>query len=213
MDHSTPRQEQKAKTRKALIDAALGCFEQTGFRETSIGAITSAAGVAHGTFYVHFASKDALLDELLDDFNQGLVQRLAPLWHGSGLETLPVHIHASAETFLAYWAERQGFVETYTQKVADGISLIDLRQGLAIPVLDLAAAQLEHIAQDVGADFPESRLVVQSLLALWARVGLHHLFDGSIDRSGAADLLTRLTLGALQGVLPEAARRWNREER
>ncbi len=212
MEHRTTRDEQKAKTKKALISAALDCFERKGLDDTSIGAITQAAGVAHGTFYVHFASKDALLEELLQEFNNGLVLRLAPIWQDSGLESLPRHIHASAETFLAYWSERRGFVVTYAQKVADGISLTDLRQGLALPVADLLSAQLQHIARDLGTPLPEAQLVIQSLLAMWARVGLHHLFDGTLERTAAADLLTKLTLGALQGVLPEAAHGWTPEE-
>jgi AcrR family transcriptional regulator len=214
MEHRTPRQKQKAKTKKALIAAALSCFTRKGFQDTSIGRITQAAGVAHGTFYVHFASKDALLDELLREFNSGLVQRLAPIWLEAGTETLPRRVHASAETFLAYWSERRSFVEAYGQKVSDGISLTDLRQGLALPVLDLLSAQLESLAHDLKTELPHAPLVVQSLLAMWARVGLHHLFDSDLDRAQASNLLTRLTLGALGGVLPAAAqpRAWTREE-
>jgi len=207
MEQRTARQQQKAKTKKSLITAALSCFESLGFRDTSIGTITEAAGVAHGTFYVHFASKDALLDELLEDFNTGLVQRLAPLWLAPEPARLPEQIRGSAETFLTYWSERRGFVEAYGQKVADGINLTDLRQGLALPVVELLSARLEQIAASMDLELPHSGLVVQSFLALWARVGLHHLFDGSIDRAGATDLLTRLTLGALQGVLPGVAQR------
>jgi len=195
-----------------VVSAVLQCFERNGINDTSIGEITRAAGVAHGTFYVHFASKDALLEELLGEFNLGLVQRLAPIWQEPAVETLPRHIHASAETFLAYWSERQGFVVTYGQKVADGISLTDLRQGLALPVVALLSEQLEDIARDLGTSLPEAQLVVGSLLAMWARVGLHHLFEGTMERAQAADLLTRMTLGVLQGVLPEAARRWTPEE-
>lgn len=212
MEHRTPRQKQKARTKKLLIDASLQCFDRHGFHATSIATITRTAGVAHGTFYVHFPSKDALLAELLDDFNQGLVERLAPLWRSSDLARLPGQIRASAETFLGYWAEHRGFVEAYGQKVAGGIPLTDLQEGLATPVLELLALQLENIAGALGAPLPHSQLVVQSLLALWARVGLHHLFDGSVGRDEAAMLLTRLTLGALQGVLPAAAQHWNLED-
>jgi AcrR family transcriptional regulator len=211
MEHRTPRAEQKAQTKKAIVDAALSCFSQQGLRETTIGAIASAAGVAHGTFYVHFASKDALLDELLQGFNSGLVQQLAPLWLDQRPDTLPRQIHASAETFLAYWTEHRGFVEAYGQKVAAGIRLADLRHGLARPVMDLLARQIERLAADAGATLPHAELVAQSLLALWARVGLHHLFDGDIERAQAADLLTRMTLGALQGLVPAIAEAWDLE--
>lgn len=56
------REERKAQ----LLDAALQVFSDQGFHKTSITDIVKAAGVARGTFYLYFDSKDVLFLELLD---------------------------------------------------------------------------------------------------------------------------------------------------
>lgn len=51
-------------TDDALLAAGASCFAEVGFAGATVTHITKRAGVAHGTFFVHFSSKHALLDEL-----------------------------------------------------------------------------------------------------------------------------------------------------
>lgn len=53
--------------RVQIKDAALQVFAEQGYHATSITDLVKAAGVARGTFYLYFESKDALFLELLDD--------------------------------------------------------------------------------------------------------------------------------------------------
>lgn len=57
-------------TRQALLAAAERLFGQAGFHETPISGITYVAGVAQGTFYLHFASKVAVFVELAREINR-----------------------------------------------------------------------------------------------------------------------------------------------
>ena len=50
--------------RAQLLDAARRCFVADGYAGTSISSVVRAAGVAQGTFYVYFDSKQAVLAEL-----------------------------------------------------------------------------------------------------------------------------------------------------
>ena len=61
----TPRGQ---RTRQRILAAAEEVFGQMGYEPTSITAITQAAGVAQGTFYVYFPSKHAIFIELIKDF-------------------------------------------------------------------------------------------------------------------------------------------------
>lgn len=72
-DHRSrpPRRRARAdRTRKDLVAAALALFAEKGIEAASVDEITDAAGVAKGTFYVHFRRKqDVLLEhasELID---------------------------------------------------------------------------------------------------------------------------------------------------
>lgn len=204
MPRSMPRsnrQSQKAETRKALKEAALSSFARLGVASTRVGDITSLAGTAAGTFYVHFASKEALLDELLGDFNSGLALRLMAVWTSES-EGLPQRLRASAEAFLAHWEEHRSFVELYAQRVSEGLSLAALRDGINPEAAGLVTAALGEEARRRGGSISDAALVGTGLLAMWARVGLQVLFNPEVERSSAVDTLVRMTLGALSAVLP-----------
>jgi AcrR family transcriptional regulator len=58
-----------AETRRRLLEAAETCFAEAGYHDASVVKITEAAGVAQGTFYLYFASKKDIFDELVRDLN------------------------------------------------------------------------------------------------------------------------------------------------
>jgi AcrR family transcriptional regulator len=58
------------ETRTRLIEAAEEVFAELGYHEASIVKITEAAGVGQGTFYLYFASKKDVFDELVRDLNR-----------------------------------------------------------------------------------------------------------------------------------------------
>jgi AcrR family transcriptional regulator len=57
------------ETRRRLLDAAERVFGELGFYDASIVKITEAAGVAQGTFYLYFSSKQQIFEELVRDLN------------------------------------------------------------------------------------------------------------------------------------------------
>ena len=61
-----PVTERGRRTRAALIEASRKVFAERGYLEATIGDITLAADVAHGTFYTYFESKHDLFREALD---------------------------------------------------------------------------------------------------------------------------------------------------
>lgn len=65
-------ERRKEKTRLELLAAAVRVLAHKGFHDTKIADIAAEADVGVGTFYLHFETKDALFDALVDD----TVQRL-----------------------------------------------------------------------------------------------------------------------------------------
>lgn len=71
---------QKKDKKQALLDSALALFVEQGFHATSTASIAKKAGVATGTLFHHFATKDDLLNylfisvkqEFADDINHTL---------------------------------------------------------------------------------------------------------------------------------------------
>jgi TetR/AcrR family transcriptional regulator, transcriptional repressor for nem operon len=68
--------EQMAENRLRILEAASRLFRAHGFEAVTVSQVMAAAGLTHGGFYGHFASKDDLIA-------QTLAHVLAP---GSGIE-------------------------------------------------------------------------------------------------------------------------------
>ncbi|MFG1399496.1 TetR/AcrR family transcriptional regulator [Roseixanthobacter pseudopolyaromaticivorans] len=68
--------EKAAEHRAAIIRAASRLFRERGF-EVGVAEITRAAGLTHGGFYGHFASKDALAVEAFDAAFARSMKRIA----------------------------------------------------------------------------------------------------------------------------------------
>ncbi|PQE00692.1 TetR family transcriptional regulator [Mycobacterium sp. EPG1] len=60
----TARELRRLQTRERILGAAIAEFQASGMAGADVGAIVSAAGVAHGTFFFHFPSKEHVLLEL-----------------------------------------------------------------------------------------------------------------------------------------------------
>ena len=63
-DRLSAREAKRLQTRERLMGAAIAEFARAGMAEADVGAIVAAAGVAHGTFFFHFPTKEHVLLEL-----------------------------------------------------------------------------------------------------------------------------------------------------
>ncbi|MBP2450834.1 TetR/AcrR family transcriptional regulator [Mycolicibacterium lutetiense] len=61
---ATPRSRKGLQTRERLLGAAISEFKRDGMAAADTAAIAAAAGVAHGTFFFHFPTKEHVLVEL-----------------------------------------------------------------------------------------------------------------------------------------------------
>jgi AcrR family transcriptional regulator len=61
---STARNARRRQTRERVLGAAIAEFKRSGMTGADVNAIVAAAGVAHGTFFFHFPSKEHVLLEL-----------------------------------------------------------------------------------------------------------------------------------------------------
>ena len=73
-----PRTARGERTLRALLDAAATEFGEKGFHEGSISGITSRAGVALGSFYTYFDSKDEIFRALVRDMSDRVRDHVGP---------------------------------------------------------------------------------------------------------------------------------------
>ena len=63
-DKPLTREAKRLQTRERLLGAAIAEFKRAGMAAADVSAIVAAAGVAHGTFFFHFPTKEHVLLEL-----------------------------------------------------------------------------------------------------------------------------------------------------
>lgn len=73
-----PRTERGRRTLRAILDAAAVEFAEKGFHDSSISGITRRAGVALGSFYTYFDSKDDVFRALVRDMSDQVRDHVAP---------------------------------------------------------------------------------------------------------------------------------------
>ncbi|MGH3253620.1 MAG: TetR family transcriptional regulator [Trebonia sp.] len=71
------RDAQRRETRQRVYAAALAEFKRTGMAAADVGVIAKEAGVARGTFYFHFPTKEHVLAELERDEEARLAAQLS----------------------------------------------------------------------------------------------------------------------------------------
>ncbi len=71
----SPKRKKDAETRRReLISAAWEVFAEKGVAASTVSDIVKAAGVAQGTFYLYFDSKDEVVNALAEDIADRMVE-------------------------------------------------------------------------------------------------------------------------------------------
>lgn len=79
--------KEAAVRRNEILDAAEQLFVTKGFDGTSTNDILEKVGIARGTLYYHFKSKEEILDAMIQRISEGLVKRVAGI---AGQKDVPV---------------------------------------------------------------------------------------------------------------------------
>src|SRR5690242_2437514 len=113
-----PRTERGRRTLRAILDAAAAEFGEKGFHEGSVSGITRRAGVALGSFYTYFDSKDAVFRALVRDMSDQVRDRVAPV-----LKAAPDQLAAERAGLLEFLEFVRGHKELY--RIIDEPEFVD----------------------------------------------------------------------------------------
>jgi len=69
-------------TREKLLDAGVSVAEDHGLSGLSVNRVVAQAGLAKGTFYVHFADRSAFIDALHERFHARVIDAVAGATEG-----------------------------------------------------------------------------------------------------------------------------------
>lgn len=119
---SQPRQAvgdyARAAYREAILDAAARLFSRAGYHDTKMSDLAGEAGVAVGTLYKHFASKEVVLASLAERTESDLLELMKgaaaapdPLARLAGTVARVIEYVEARGTVFALFEERGGALE------------------------------------------------------------------------------------------------------
>ena len=81
-------EEEREQVRRKLLDSGYELFLSSGFRRMTVAGITKRAGVAVGTFYNFYESKEQFVIALIKDTEAGFVAKMQNTLLSNGTITL-----------------------------------------------------------------------------------------------------------------------------
>ena len=194
--NSLPRTE---RTRLRLLEAGRALFAVHGPDAVTSHAIAAEAGVAAGTFYLHFKHKRALFDELADQAASELEARLA---------ATAIHVQDPRRLVEAQSEALVGFAEDHRE-----LFQVVFRPGGESA--EAGARVLERLARGISArrraavaggqawSCLDPDVLAQAIVGMWVRVLAWWVEDPS--RAARADIVHTLSHFQLHGSRPTQA--------
>ena len=189
LDGMTTRAAAAQETRAALLDAGLRIAEEYGLAGMSVNRVVAVAGVAKGTFYVHFADRDAFLSALHERFHEGTKRAVGAAMAGRspGRARLRAGMTAYFETCLRNTGVRAMLLEA---RNAPSVGA----EVAARNAMFAAVAEADLLAMG----WTEARRTARLVLAMSAELAMGEMAEGKRDEAARQvlwDLLERLDLG------------------
>jgi AcrR family transcriptional regulator len=195
------REQTKVANRQAILDAAREVFGELGYDTATVRDIIRRTGLAAGTFYNYYRSKEEVFAALADDgarrFNPILKALRA---EGLGFE---VFVHKAIVAYFEFiadehtnWAARRPPGEAHLHVQGE-------TPEMAAVFNEVREAIVGAIAHGTGpASDPD--YMAAACIAIAREVGDKMLERRPIDTKGAADFAITMILSGLKG-LPKAA--------
>jgi AcrR family transcriptional regulator len=184
----TTRAAAAERTREALLDAGLEIAEQHGLAAMSVNRVVAAAGVAKGTFYVHFPDRGAFLGALHERFHAQVAAAV-----GEAMQPLPPgpeRLRAGMETYLDLCLRHNG-VKALLLEARNDPSLADQVAMRSQTFVDRAEPDLRAMG------WPDPASAARLVVAMSAELSVAETTGGTEDAAGRAALwafLDRLDL-------------------
>jgi AcrR family transcriptional regulator len=188
-----------ARTRKRILTAALRCFLDRGYEQTTVAQIRMLSGVSNGALFHHFPTKEAIADALY-------VEGIASFQEGVReiVREPPRSLLAAVRAVIGYqlaWTERHADLARFIYQ--RGHPDFDSLGGAAVGALNrsLAAEVRQWVAPlaERGLIQPTPTLIVTAIVNGPAHAVARRWLAGQVHESltSYADVLARAACAAL----------------
>jgi AcrR family transcriptional regulator len=193
------REQTKVQNRQAILDAAREVFGELGYETATVRDIIRRTGLAAGTFYNYYRSKEEVFAALADDGARrfGPILKGLRAQHGGDFETFA---RAAITAYFEFVAAEQSSWLAQRPAGEPHIHVQGETPEMAAVFAEVREALIEALAGAGGAD-PD--YMATACIAVAREVGEKMLERRPVDTKAAADFAVAYILGGLNG-LPRA---------
>lgn len=102
--------------REDILDAALRVFAERGIRGATVAHIARAAGVAKGTFYLYFDSKEQLVGALKEGMVEAILAHASSLYEQVGKQDWWALVDTFGESYVDFMIEHRDMCQIMAQE-------------------------------------------------------------------------------------------------
>jgi len=157
------------RTAEALLDAGVTVAERHGLAGLSVNRVVAEAGVAKGTFYVHFSDRKAFVDTLHQRFHAGVEEAVAQAV--DGVPPGPDRLVRGAEAYLDVCLEDRAVKALALEARSDP----DLASSMSARHERFAASAVPSFK---AMGWPDATAAAQLLAAMTAEIAIRELDAG-----------------------------------
>ena len=161
----------KAARRAQIIEAAVSCFLERGYTNTSMSDIIKASGLSSGSIYSHFTGKEDILTTAINERLENVKNLYAALPEGAGPQDILEIIYTNQmvnENFSAMLRIR--LESLHAPEIAKATAdIIPLLQGIIVKALTPWAAEQLRVLHEVNPDPAQRTPEQEELIADYAR--------------------------------------------
>ena len=189
-----PSRGDAGSRRAAILDAALPVFGRYGYRRTSMDDIAREAGIAKGTVYLSFASKE----EVFQALSQRLAERML-----AGAEAARRRPGTTAGKLAAMNAAWFGTYAETIRRSPHAAELLDAKHRLSADLVTDAAGRYRRLVRDVLAEAAAAGELDLAAAGLTADTAAELLIASArgVQSSAASPATCRRHLNALARVM------------
>ena len=199
----------KAARRAQIIEAAISCFLEKGYTNTSMSDIIKASGLSSGSIYSHFSGNEDILNTAINERLNNVKELYETLPEGAGPQDILETIHTNQlvnDNFSAMLRIR--LESLHAPEIARATAdIMPLLQGIIVKTLTPWAAEQLSVLHEINPDSAQRTPEQEALIADYARDtadAFMMIFQGYMLRSffGSTEEKDRLYRVAL-ALLPE----------
>ena len=199
----------KAARRAQIIEAAISCFLEKGYTNTSMSDIIKASGLSSGSIYSHFSGKEDILNTAINERLNNVKELYETLPEGAGPQDILETIHTNQlvnDNFSAMLRIR--LESLHAPEIARATAdIMPLLQSIIVKTLTPWAAEQLSVLHEINPDPAQRTPEQEALIADYARDtadAFMMVFQGYMLRSffGSTEEKDRLYRVAL-ALIPE----------